>query len=121
MDDTEPTVVMFRKWRNADDLIGDGVIALFPYELGTNDPRTCECYEHVGQHGDANLAYVISATRPATPEEYGPLKRELESAPFHYRLTLRMRTPNDARGKRRAALRGDRPSWAPHVRTDGHG
>ena len=105
MTDTEPTVVMFRVWRNAADLIGDGVIALFPYELGTNDPRTCECYEHVGQHGDVNLAYAINVTRPATPEEAAPLRRELESAPYNYRLSVRYRTPNDAASKRRAALR----------------
>jgi hypothetical protein len=105
MDDTEPTVVMFRKWRNAAELIGDGVIALFPYEPADYSGQQCESYEHVGQHGGANLAGVINASRPATPEEYGPLKRELESAPYHYKLTIRHRTPRDASSKRRAAAR----------------
>lgn len=35
------------------------------------------CYEHVGQHSVANLDYFTEC-RPATPEQYAPLKNELE-------------------------------------------
>jgi hypothetical protein len=87
----DSTTVIFRKY-------GDGeVIALFPYELANVDsPWPCVSYMHVGQHGAADLAGVMGHTEPATPDEYAPLMRELESQPYRYRLTVRLRTPKDA-------------------------
>lgn len=98
MTDTEPTVVMFRKFREGD------IIALFPYLPGTNDPGTCESYMHMGQHAPAS-ANLSAETRAASPTEYAALKRELESAPCHYRLRVCSRMPNDAYSKRAAELR----------------
>ncbi len=57
---------------------GGEVIALFPEEPGTNNPGTCMSYMHTGQHGAASVSLGRSL-RLATPEEYAPLKRELES------------------------------------------
>jgi hypothetical protein len=91
--DTGATVVIFRKWPARE---GGGIIALFPYEPGTNDPFTCQSYEHIGQHGPADVRGVVGGTVPATPGEYAPLKRELESAPYRYRLAVRDRLPGDA-------------------------
>ncbi len=94
--DKEETPVMFRmprKERVRDHISGkmywhqDGVVALFPAELGTYDPGTCSSYVHVGQHGSADPGY-IHRSRKATPEEYADLKRELESAPYGYRLKV---------------------------------
>lgn len=97
------TIVMFRKWRPAD---GSGVIALFPYEPGTvGKPEMCQSYEHVGQHGAADLAAIVKATLPASEKEYQSLRRELESAPFGYRLRVVGRTPRDARQLRTAKCR----------------
>ncbi len=77
----QPTKVIFRKWE------GDhSVIAYFPEEPGTNDPSTCASYMHVGQHGAAGCD--IYTTVPAAPEEYASLKKELESAPYHYFLKV---------------------------------
>jgi hypothetical protein len=90
---TETTVVIFRKWPASE---GGGIIALFPYVPGTNDPFTCQSYEHVGQHGSADCRGVVGRTVPATPGEYAPLRRELESYPYDYRLAVRDRTPVDA-------------------------
>jgi hypothetical protein len=91
---SDKTTVIFRVWDKRD---GGGVIALFPHLPGTVfDSRSCMSYEHVGQHGPADLAGVISRTRPATPEEYEPLRRELERAPYNYELDIRERTPADA-------------------------
>lgn len=87
------TDVIFRKWPDSE---GGGVIALFPCEPGTNDPATCQSFEHVGQHGPANPGWVIDRTRPATPAEYAALKRELESPPYSYSLTVHQRTPHNA-------------------------
>lgn len=37
------------------------------------------CYAHVGQHASASFAWYSTQTRPASPEEYEPLLRELRS------------------------------------------
>lgn len=79
------TPVIFRKWPKRE---GGDVIALFPAELGTYDPYTCGSYQHVGQHGSADPHMVVNATKKAKPEEYADLKRELESAPYHYRFRV---------------------------------
>jgi hypothetical protein len=99
----DTTVVIFRKWPASD---GGGIIALFPYEPASPDgSQWCQSYMHVGQHGRAAYFPVIDGTRPASPEEYAALKRELESEPFNYRLTVRQRTPHDAGDVRTAAWR----------------
>lgn len=71
-----PTSVIFRKWRD------DGsVIAIFPdlnEQSGDANPGMVMMYEHVGQHGEGGMG-LIDETDPATPEEYAPLKQELES------------------------------------------
>lgn len=101
MSEPGATVVIFRKFADGD------VIALFPYLPASPDPAMCESFIHFGQHGAADLAGVMSRTRPAVPGEYAALRRELESAPYSYRLTVRLRTPKDAAGARAAALRSD--------------
>jgi hypothetical protein len=87
------TVVVFRKWYRRSD--GNGVIALFPGLAWRNG--MVQSYEHVGQHGAADYAGVISRTRAAKPAEYAALLRELESEPFNYRLDVRRRAPKWAR------------------------
>lgn len=78
-----PVTVIFRVWRDSGD-----VIALFPREPFDQAGRYCTSYMHVGQHGAASYHGVIQRTRPARPEEYQPLQRELESAPYHYWLIV---------------------------------
>lgn len=88
-EDEKKTAVVFRTWRD------DGtVIALFP--LLVENSGHCGSYEHVGQHGAASYRHVISKTRPATAEEYGDLKTELER--IGYKLDVRKRIP--ARNRR---------------------
>ena len=98
--DENETAVIFRmprKERVKDGVTGkwywhqDGVVALFPAELGTYDPYTCGCYVHVGQHGSAEPHHVIRSSRAATPEEYADLKAELEGRPFGYRFKIYQR------------------------------
>lgn len=84
MDTDPPVIVVFRKWRDNGD-----ILALFP-EIPHND-RLCTAYEHVGQHGGADYAGCIARTVPATPTEYAALRRELKSAPYHYKLIIRKR------------------------------
>ena len=66
------TIVVFRKFKEGD------ILALFPAERGDNN-WAVSSYMHVGQHGAADYTGCIRLTKPATPEEYAPLKRELES------------------------------------------
>ena len=88
--ETEPTIVIFRKWYRKSD--GNGVIALFPQDQYS--PGMVMSYEHDGQHGGADYAGVMGRTRPAQPAEYAALQKELESYPFTYRLVSRLRRPH---------------------------
>lgn len=100
--DEQETPVIFRRYRDGD------IIALFPAEPGTYEPWTCSSYLRLGQHGSANPGLVIRGTKQAKPDEYASLKRELESAPYGYRLKVYSRLqPSflNARHKVLAAMR----------------
>lgn len=62
------------------------IIAVMPYELGTNDPLTMLCYQHIGQHGSCHVSWVKSQKR-AKPEEYSNLLSELESVGYEVEIT----------------------------------
>jgi hypothetical protein len=96
MPDPETTDVVFRVFPAGD------VIAIFPSDPGTSDPFTCSSYQHVGQHGSCNPAYLMRYT---VPDQYADLKRELESAPYHYRLRVRRRIGGHYLALRRAIAR----------------
>lgn len=86
------TKVIFRIWPKSE---GGDVIALFPALAGdVGKPHTCSSYQHLGQHGSADLSGLTSKLRLATPAEYADLKRELENygpADAHYILDIRKR------------------------------
>lgn len=74
----EKIPVMFRVARKR---IRNGdldVYALFPTLPGTDDPRTCTCYQYVGQHSSADIAGCIRDSRPAELAECVDLMRELK-------------------------------------------
>lgn len=71
------------------------VMAVFPYESGTNDPSTLMIYVHNGQHGSADIGYVNQKTRPSTAEEIKPLLNELRQIGYDNLKILR-RSPGDA-------------------------
>lgn len=75
------TKVLFRKFQEGD------IIALFPQYPGTNDPRTCMSYMHIGQHGSADISLAHTLKR-ATEEEYQPLKKELESLGYDLNVSM---------------------------------
>jgi len=70
-----PTKVIFRKFKSG-DFKGD-IIALFPEIAATLPGYTCQSYLHVGQHGSAGPMLIVNCTKPATPEEYADLQKEL--------------------------------------------
>lgn len=90
------TKVIFRVWNNGFQTAHfianiSNVIALFPEEASTvGHPEFCQSYEHVGQHGAASPLLTHGHTRPATQEEYEPLKRELESLGYKLKVMARM-------------------------------
>lgn len=73
--------VMFRVFQ------GD-VIALFPHEVHNNHGDVVS-YMHVGQHGSADYKDIVRNARLATPTEYLPLMRELESIGYHVSIVRR--------------------------------
>ena len=70
----EKTKVVFRKTKNPYTKEWD-IIAFFP-DLEANFGRVV-CYEHVGQHGEADILFYKYNTKKAKPEEYEALYREL--------------------------------------------
>ena len=81
-----PTVVVFRK-----DIRDNQIVAVFP-QLPWGPPGEMSCYVHVGQHSSCHISWYFEHTKPATPEEYAPLKAELES--IGYYLDVRRRRPS---------------------------
>ena len=98
------TRVYFRKWSRSGD-----IIAVFPDQRGskvqyggTHD--TVGSYEHIGQHGAADYYLVMQYTRPAKPNEYADLQKELESAPYHYHLKVYQRASYAMHKQRRTVI-----------------
>lgn len=88
----ESLPVMFRKCQDGE------VLAVFPTEpYSRSRPYAVSCYAHVGQHSGADWDYVMTKTKPAKPEEYAPLLRELkgiyESEPDAVTLKVIQRRP----------------------------
>lgn len=86
-----PTLVLFRVYNKTADDEGGDVIAVFPEIPESNG--CVSSYVHNGQHGACSRG-VVDVTRPATPEEYAPLKRELEAEPYRYNLKVGKRWPS---------------------------
>lgn len=109
--DTEETPVLFRRWprervitpTGKSEWAGGDVIAVFPTHTGTNESHTCSSFAHVGQHGSADHG-IMHRTRRAKPGEYADLKKELESAPYGYRLKVYSRWQSSFDVVRKAEL-----------------
>ena len=82
--DTEITKVIFRKWNKSVDK-KQGIIAIFPEEIGTMTSYTCSSWEWVGEHGACDPVLVIKGSNPATEIEYQEVKNYLEN---HYGYKL---------------------------------
>ena len=82
--DTEITKVIFRKWNKSVDK-KQGIIAIFPEDIGTMSSYTCNSWEWVGEHGACDPVQVIKGSKPATEIEYLEVKNYLEN---HYGYKL---------------------------------
>lgn len=103
--DTEVTPVLFRadragSWKGS-------VTAVFPCDPADVNGYEMGCFAHVGQHSGCTRMW-LATTRPATPKEYADLKRELESAPYGYRLKIYARIQRHHDETRRTIARGYR-------------
>jgi hypothetical protein len=65
------------------------------------------CFAHVGQHSGCSRDWYRT-TRAATPAEYVSLQKELESAPYGYRLKVYKRITREHDDARRAVARAYR-------------
>lgn len=90
------TKVIFRKWTH-----NGSVIAYFPELPADHNSGHCLSYERVGQHCAAT-AEAHPLTDAATPQDYAPLKRELEL--IGYSLLICKRFTGAMALKRRAAM-----------------
>jgi hypothetical protein len=92
LDTTNPVTDVCFRWckdEGTGRLPGE-CVALFPGLCGTNDPATCSMFVHNGQHGSADPMLTVRTTRPATPDQYEPLQRELEGRGYRLRLVSRI-------------------------------
>lgn len=81
-----------------------GVFAVFPTLPGTNARDTCTLYAHVGQHHSGSDAYIVELSRPAKPDEYVPLLRELTQIYDDCALKIVSRITHKMQRERYAAL-----------------
>ena len=95
-DDFVTTVkVVFRKFEGE-------IVAFFPEESATLDPKFCCCYSHTGQHSTAEYYHVLTSSIAATDAEAVDLKSELES--IGYNLELFRGSPASAYQKRQKQI-----------------
>jgi hypothetical protein len=76
----EGTVTVFRAWDDG------SIIALFPEVRADVSGKHCQSYQHIGQHGAADYAYVLDLTRPARPAELAELAEELTEIGYTLRI-----------------------------------
>lgn len=93
MPDDPIVPVLFRMARENGE---DYLTAVFPCEPAEYAGYKMSCYAHVGQHGSCSHDWY-QTTRAAKPEEYADLKRELEAAPYRYRLKVYKRLTSGLR------------------------
>lgn len=93
--DDEETKVIF-KWATYGGIEEGEPIAFFPGEPANQG--CIQCYAHLGQHGEACEEFYRDSCRNCTPEQYVPLKKELENC-FGYKLKIVKRITRKDREK----------------------
>lgn len=76
---TEITEVLFRKDRE------DIVFAILPYDIA-DFKGGVTTYERLGQHSAGDYDHCIKTSKPATEVEYTPLKTEMESIGYNFKI-----------------------------------
>lgn len=94
------TDVIFRRYKDGD------IIALFPSEPGNTRLATCLSYQHIGQHGAADLRGTMEDTTPASEKQFASLKQELEDIGYSLRLVKRPNREHDKAREKELAKHG---------------
>lgn len=85
MSKEETTRVIFRAFES-DGIVE--VIALFPDHKEPNG--CCSSYMHVGQHSPASYRGIVRSTRPAMPEQFAALEKELCALGYRLKIVKRV-------------------------------
>lgn len=85
----EKVPVIFRKHL----FMGEWEVMAYFYDAPAL-PGNIMSYEHIGQHGEASLEYYHSG-KPATPEEYAELLKELQCVYNDCELIVKKRINRD--------------------------
>lgn len=75
--------VVFRRF-------ADQVVALFPTTPFDLYYGHCQSYESFGKYGAAEIDSCITDSKPATPEQYKFIEKELESLGYHIAVYKRV-------------------------------
>ena len=81
--DTEVTEVIFRKDK-------EGIYALMPYEISNYFHGLVTCYQHIGQHSQAEYFSCIAKSKPAKKGQYTDLLNELISIGYNVKPITRI-------------------------------
>lgn len=93
--DRNKTKVLFLIDKPEDEFTGDnergtlGVFAYFPEEIHHGESKIC--YAHLGQHSACHPDYAKEC-KLATPEQYEPLRQELESIGYNLKILNKLIT-----------------------------
>lgn len=93
------TKVIFRKFIGC-----NSVIAIFPEIPHDRNGWACSSYMHVGQHGSADPHGIMQNTKLAAPEEYEPLKKELEKIGYTLEICKKITGKADKKRKEAATI-----------------
>ena len=96
----ELTPVVFRVWVSEPPF---ECIALFPTIAGDIRGVFCAGYEHIGQHGAVDYDLCIRKTRPALPNEFRELLKELHNIGYGDLLLIKRATRKHHDARRNAA------------------
>lgn len=88
------------------------LLAVFPTEVGTNDPRTMVCYSTIGQHGACIAGYIGEKTRPATEEEQARMLRELRAVGYENLRVVSRASSAHAKARREQLRRDYTREWS---------
>lgn len=83
-----------RDWRLYD------LVAVFPANVGTNDPRTMSCYSIDEQHVTCQARYVGLKTKPATPTQTEAMLAHLRHIGYDNLLVIQHANRWHARARR---------------------
>lgn len=99
-----PVIIRYEGKGKADrkDWHVSDLVAFFPTEPGSDDPRYMSCYATVGQHSAAMAGYIGRATKPATGTQIAAMMLELRAVGYDNLHLVSRASPSHAQARREA-------------------